>query len=307
MTEPVGVDRQVGGVGEIGMGGPNFWTVLLADGAMPQGVCGAVRDLPGPLRIALTQSRQGLRLQVYDVAAQVIHTLDPAPGQPTPEDLEDLAVRSPAKAADLVRAACRRATETVSLVSIRGLRLPEGSFQDPAPVLTRRLPSGRQLEAHCLLPADLRGTAEVDQLLAAPPYALWMDGAPTGLHVGDLDEVLEPASGSVILRGRRLNASGRVTDGLWLAWRDGRWKALAGQAYEPLVGRGIRTPYFLSEPKDETDGRVSFAARAFRWSSEGEQPGEPLPSRVELAVSWRDIPLELSPKDGRITLTIPDA
>lgn len=308
-TERVGIDRQVGGIGELGMGGPSFWTMLLADGALLHGVCGPVRDLPastdgGALRLALTQSREGLRLQVYDIDAQVIHLVQPRHGQLSPEALDDLAVKSPTKAGAPVRAACRHAAESVALEPVCGLRLPRDTVRRPEPLLVRQLSSGRRLEARCLLPADLRATLEVDRLLSAPPYALWLDDTPTGLHVGDLDEVVEGASGHLVLAGHRLDAHGRVTDGLWLAYGEGRWNAVAGQAYQPMEGGGARTPYFLSAPLIDDDC-VSFALRTFSWGPEGEMPSEPVPPEIELGVSWRSMPLRLATAAGRVTLSLP--
>jgi hypothetical protein len=270
ITQPVGVDRQIGGVGEIGMGGPNFWTMLLADGAMLDGVCGGLSDVGG-LRVAPTQARHGEQLQVYDVAAQVIYTLDPAP-----RTIDDEA---------LLRATCGKAVRSVALRPVRGLRLPVEADSEPPERLTRALPSGRKLEARLLLPDDLRGTVEVDGLLLSPPYGLWLDGEATGLHVGDLDDVVESPTGQIVLSGRRLDAHARVIDGLWLAWREGRWTGLLGHAFEPLVGGGGRTPYFLSEPRFDDDDRLSFQLRTFSWGPEGEMPSQPAPPLVELGVS----------------------
>jgi hypothetical protein len=288
VTQPVGVDRQIGGVGEIGMGGPNYWTMLLADGAMLGGVCGGVSDV-GRLRVALTLTRQGETLQVYDPDAQVIHTLDPAP-----RTANDEAWR---------REACRRAVRSVALRSVRGLRLEDAV--EPPERLTLTLPSGRTLEARLVLPDDLRGTVEVEGLLRDPPYGLWLDGAATGLHVADLDEVVEAADGQIVLRGRRLDADGRVIDGMWLARRDGRWGALLGHAFEPLVGGGGRTPYFLSDPRFDDQDRMSFQLRTFGWGPDGELPSQPAPPLVELAVSWRNSPLFLRPRANRISLRVP--
>ncbi len=193
----------------------------------------------------------------------------------------------------------------MALRPVRGLRLPAQAGAEPLERLTRVLPSGRTLEARLLLPDDLRGTVEVEGLLSAPPYGLWLDGEATGLHVGDLDEVVESPTGQIILSGRRLDAHARVIDGLWLAWRDGRWSALLGNAYEPLVGGGGRTPYFLSDPRFDDDDRLSFQLRTFGWGPEGELPSQPAPPLVELAVSWRGTPLILRPKADRISLRGP--
>jgi hypothetical protein len=304
MTQPMGVDRQIGGVGEIGMGGPNFWTMLLADGAILGGVCGPVRNA-GALRTALTQDRQGLRLQVYDVEAQVIHTLTAGRGRMTPDDLDAAVAKSPSEAEPLLREACRHAVETVRLHSVHGLRLPIDSGPAPEPLLTRALSGGRRLEARLLLPADLRGTVEVGGLLSSPPYGLWLDGVTTGLHVTSLDGVVEAPDGGLVLPGVRLDADGRVLDGLWHVWRGGQWVALASYAQRLFNGGGAYTPYFLADPKLGDDGKLGFRLETFGWGPEGRMPSEPAPAEVELKVSWRAAPLRLATQTGRISVAIP--
>lgn len=304
LTQPVGVDRQIGGVGEIGMGGPSFWTMLLADGAILGGVCGAIRDV-GSLRTALTQDREGLSLQVYDVQAQVIYSLLSGPGLLSPEDLDAAAAKSPTNAEALLRHACRHAATAVRLRSVHGLRLPVDAGPAPEPLLVRALSSGRKLEARLLLPADLRGTVEVGGLLSRPPYGLWLDGASTGLHVTSLDEVVEGPDDFIVLPGVRLNADGRVLDGLWHVWRGGHWVALASYAQRPFNGGGVYTPYFLAEPHLGQDGSLHFRLESFGWGPEGRTEGAPAPSEVELKVSWRTTPLQLETRTAQISITVP--
>ncbi|HEI9785621.1 TPA: hypothetical protein SLN38_005160, partial [Serratia marcescens] len=69
-------DRQIGGVGELGMGGPSFWTLLLRDGAIVHGACAAPQDVDdGKLRLIPTRSREGEGLTVYEPAARMMYAL----------------------------------------------------------------------------------------------------------------------------------------------------------------------------------------------------------------------------------------
>ena len=74
---PADVDRAIGAMSEIGMGGPNVWVQYLRDGA----ILGSVHTLPadvdgGRLRVALTMSaREGKRLLAYDPARRCIDVL----------------------------------------------------------------------------------------------------------------------------------------------------------------------------------------------------------------------------------------
>lgn len=304
LTQPTNVDRQIGGIGEIGMGGPNFWTVLLADGALLSGVCGAVRTA-GALRTALTQDRQGLSLQVYDREAQVVYTLKAKPGRRSPAELDAAVAESPTRAEPLLRKACQHAATTVKLQTVRGLRLPVDAGPAPEPLLSRTLSSGRQLEARLLLPADLRGTVEVGGLLSSPPYGLWLDGVMTGLHVTGLEEAVEGPGQSIVLPGVRLDADGRVLDGLWHLWRGGAWRAVASYARRPFDRGGAYTPYFLADPQPGEDGRLHFKLETSSWGPEEEIPGEPMPSEVELKVSWQTAPLRLATQGAQMSLKVP--
>jgi len=288
------------------MGGPNFWTVLLADGAILGGVCGPVRTA-GALRTALTQDRQGLRLQVYDLEAQVIHTLTAGRGRIAPEDLDAAAAKSPTKAEPLLREACRHAVETVRLQTVHGLRLPTDAGPAPQPLLTRPLAGGRRLEARLLLPADLRGTVEVGGLLSAPPYGLWLDGEMTGLHVTSLDGLVETPDCGLVLPGARLDAEGRVLDGLWHVMRDGQWRALANYAHRLFDGGGGYTPYFLVDPQPGDDGQLGFRLETSGWGRQGRLPSEAAPAEIELKVSWRASPLRLATQNNRISIAVPRA
>jgi len=303
MTQPMGVDRQIGSVGEIGMGGPSVWSVLLADGAILGGVCGAVRTA-GALRTALGCDRQGLTLQIYDAQAQVIYTLTDT-WRISTEDLDALVARSPTTAEPLLRKACQHAATTVRLHTVHGLRLPIDAGSAPEPVLTRTLSSGRRLEARLLLPADLRATIEVANLLRSPPYALVLDGVTTGVHVTGLEDVIEGPGQTIVLPGVRLDADARVLDGLWHIWGGDAWHAAANYAQRPFDGGGAYTPYFLTHPQLGENGQLRFALETLNWGPEGQTAGEPAPPDVELKVSWRAAPLRLATQGPQGFIDVP--
>lgn len=131
-------DRQIGGVGELGMGGPNFWTLLLRDGAIVHSACAAPQDVEdGKLRLIPTRSREGEGLTVYEPAARMMYAL------PALTDREQAALAAgSAQALARLRARCRQA-EATPLRQVRGLWVPQWA-EDPADRLAIALPSGRR-------------------------------------------------------------------------------------------------------------------------------------------------------------------
>ena len=75
------VDRRIGAMSEIGMGGPNVWVQYLRDGTILASVHTPPADVDGGrLRIALTMSaREVKRLLVYDPSKRRIHRLSRYP------------------------------------------------------------------------------------------------------------------------------------------------------------------------------------------------------------------------------------
>jgi len=301
-------DRRIGGVGEIGMGGPSYWTLLLRDGALLHGVCSAVHDLDGGrLRIALGQTRHGNPLLVYDVAAACIHVLESIQDGRTPDALFRDACADPVGHAGPVRAACVRAARTIALHTVLGLRVPRADHPHaPAERLVRPLRDGRVLQAQLLLPADLRGAADPERLLAHPPYELQLDGRPAGLHVHALQEVHESARGEcVVLAGVQLDAGGGAVDGLWHVLYRERWHAVLGHALRPCDGGGSYMPYFLQPQEIGDAGALCFELSTCAFGPEGQLPSEPAPPVVELPVSWQPAPLRLATDANRIRFELP--
>ncbi|MGP2706613.1 hypothetical protein ACTVM8_27305, partial [Serratia marcescens] len=152
-------DRQIGGVGELGMGGPSFWTLLLRDGAIVHGACAAPQDVDdGKLRLIPTRSREGEELTVYEPAARAMYALPAL----TDRELGALAAGS-VEALVRLRATCRQ-VEATPLHLVRGLWVPQW-VADPADRLEITLPSGRVLAARAMLPADLRQADDPAALL----------------------------------------------------------------------------------------------------------------------------------------------
>ena len=302
-------DRVLGrGFGEIGMGGPGFWTLLLRDGAVLPEVCSAAPlDLQeGRLRVVQARAGRGhtRALRVYDRAAQCVHALDA--GEVNGLSLPDwwaLAQADPAAASVHLRAACAQAAQTghpaTPLHRVHGLRVSRVRFPaPPAPLLTRLLPGGPCLQARLCLPADLRGAAEPLALLELPPYALFLDGQPSGLHVTDLDSVQAHPHGHCALRGVQLDADGLPHHSLWHVWAHGAWWHIDTVAWEPGPG-GRAWALHLSDLDDEAR-TLHLALHDFSGGAADVAPTTPL----QLAVSWRPVPLQLAPVGGQLRLRL---
>lgn len=171
------------------MGGPNFWTLLLRDGAIVHSACAAPQDVDGgKLRLIPTRSREGEGVTVYEPAARMMYAL------PALTDREQAALAAgSAEALARLRARCRQA-EATPLRQVRGLWVPQWA-EDPADRLAIALPSGRALAARSMLPMDLRHADDPAALLHAPPYELLLDNRPTNFFVCDLDRVAESPAG----------------------------------------------------------------------------------------------------------------
>jgi hypothetical protein len=289
--------RHVGALGEIAMGGPEFWSVLLPDGAQLDGVCSEVLALDdGALQIALLRRRSGMALIAYQPQAQRIDSVEHLDAGA----IFDLAARDPAQAAWKVRAALGQGADTTWLHQQYGLWVDRAL--PPAPErLERRLPRGRLLEARLLLPADLRGARDPHALLGCAPYMLLLDGVDTGRHVLALDDVFESRDGDcVALRGVLLEGE-RVRGGVWHLWRDGRWHAVDSSTVDARTAGGGEAFSLLI---DALDGQGLLRCRV-RSDAMGQRAKPRLPSAVHLRVSWLAEPLLLSPADAVFTVQVP--
>jgi hypothetical protein len=288
--------RSVGGLGEIGMGGPEFWSVLLPDGAQMDGVCSEVLALEdGRLQIALLRRRSGMALIAYQPEAHRIDSLERLGA----EAVFDLAARDPAQAAPMVRAALESGADTTWLHRQRGLWVDSAAPVAPER-LERRLPRGRLLEARLMLPTDLRGARDPHALLASSPYQLILDGLDTGRHVLGLDDVFESPDGACIaLRGVLLEQA-RIRGGVWHLWRDGRWHAIDSSAVVAEAAGGEAFSLLIEALDDQ--GLLHCRLRS---DALGHRLKPRLPAAVHVRASWLAEPLLLPLTDGTCTVQVP--
>lgn len=294
-------DRQIGGVGELGMGGPNFWTLLLRDGAVVHGACAAPQDVDsGKLRLIPTRSREGEGLTVYEPAARAMYALPAL----TDREQEALAAGA-AEALARLRARCRQ-VEATPLHPVRGLWVPQW-VEDPADRLEIALPSGRTLAARSRLPADLRQADDPAALLHAPPYELLLDNRPTNLLVRDLERVAESPTGDGLSVGGCQFRGEQIVDGLYHLYFAGEWFSLLSYAHKPAGGRGSDTTFFVERVEPQDGGVFVIEWDAYSVGPDGREPRVAAPPVLVVAVSWQDAPLQLPTANNRVTVRLPNA
>lgn len=282
------------------MGGPNFWTLLLRDGAIVHSACAAPQDVEdGKLRLIPTRSREGEGLTVYEPAARMMYAL------PALTDREQAALAAgSAQALARLRARCRQA-EATPLRQVRGLWVPQWA-EDPADRLAIALPSGRALAARSMLPTDLRHADDPAALLHAPPYELLLDNRPTNFFVCDLDRVAESPAGDG--ERRRLPVSRRAYC---------RWpvpSALRRRVVQPALsraqtgGRARFGQHFFVERVEPQDGGVFVIEwDAYGAGLGGREARVAAPPVLVIAVSWQELPLQLPTANNRVTVRLPNA
>ncbi|MGK0664034.1 hypothetical protein [Serratia marcescens] len=294
-------DRQIGGVGELGMGGPNFWTLLLRDGAVVHGACAAPQDVDdGKLRLIPTRSREGEGLTVYEPAARMMYALPAL----TDREQDALAAGS-AEALARLRARCRQA-EATSLHLVRGLWVPQW-VADPADRLEITLASGRVLAARSMLPADLRQADDPAALLHTPPYELLLDNRPTDLLVRDLERVAESPAGDGFSVGGCQFRGEHIVDGLYHLYFAGEWFSLLSYAHKPAGGRGSDTTFFVERVEPQDGGVFVIEWDAYGVGPGGREPRVAAPPVLVIAVSWQETPLQLPTANNRVTVRLPNA
>lgn len=277
--------RQVGHWGEIGMGGPMYGDVLMPDGAILRDISesGGVSPIRGgPLYLGVRMRRGGETALVYDSANRRVHDLD-------------LPINTPVAR---LLAACAADPSPVQLRPVLGLLL-DRDIAPPPRTLQRRLPSGRVLEAALLIPDDLRGAANPEPWAMLHPYRLGVDGRPTRIHVGNLDDCAESPSGDAFaLRGMRLNRHG---GSLWhVCWRDTFYTIEANIHADDGASIGLEAPC----PTD--GGTVAWRVAHTRWEPDGGEKVLPPPSSVEVKAHWTRFPLHLRVRDGMAAIRLPE-
>ncbi|MES2741339.1 MAG: hypothetical protein V4754_10365 [Pseudomonadota bacterium] len=287
------------------MGGPEYCSVLLPDGAILPDVCSYSCILTldsGRLHLAIKMRRRGNSLLVYDSVQHCIHELyTPCEGI-SAETFFDQLRSNPADAPRIVRAACLHADVTEQLHHVLGLWLDQSHPETIPPYLNRRLRNGSLLEAHLILPPDLRGAREPPQALFLRPYRLTLDGQETGRHVSSLDSVLESPNGICIaVKGFLLNGFS-VVDGVWHICRQGQWYATGREAWAPGGDGGSSEPYCLTPVELDDDGRWQFELRRYNDDFEKKSGTAGL---VNLRVSWKPNTVLRSVSKNRISMRLP--
>lgn len=216
---------------EIGMGGPQTVTVMLADGTLVDEVAGeaslrAASDGLGPLR-ALLLGTSGAANVIVDLATHTRYDIPSGATGVGARDLHDrwarldsqeLAVELRSLMAQASAGAIHVAgVQVQSMHPLRGLWVDDETFAAASPqdVLDRQLPSGRRLHARVLVPSDLRAARNPSQWTCHPPYALRVDDELTPFHVLGLEEIAESPDGkTLVVRAVQL-AGGGIVEGLY--------------------------------------------------------------------------------------------
>ncbi|TWI62097.1 hypothetical protein IP91_04206 [Pseudoduganella lurida] len=278
--------RQIGSWGELGMGGPEYGTLLLPDGAILHEIDGVSRVGTSALYLATKVGRGGNTVLVYDSATQRLHDL-PLPAS------------TPSLTEQRLRAACAADPSPIPLHRVLGLLLA-AEVPVPAPLLERRLRNGRLLTARLLLPADLRGAGEPETLLHTLPYQLSVDGHPTAIYVSGLEDCHESPSGDQFaVRGILLRRH-RVEAGLWHHCYLGRYYTVQAHASN---GEGT---FFLDVARLADGGAVTYTLDRCSWGPDGRIALPPPSAPMALDVHWQRPPLRVATRDRTARLQLPE-
>lgn len=297
------VDRPIGAMSEIGMGGPNVWVQYLRDGAILASVHTPPADVDGGcLRIALTMSAcEGKRLLAYDPARRCIHV----PSRQADLDDADRFIALTNNPADpaLIKQLwkdCANSEYTQYLHQVHGLWVPM-SCRPPERVMRHVLSDGRILEARLLLPDDLRSAEDPWYALRQPFYALHLDGQDTGRHVSANWKVDESPNGRVFsVSGLQLEGS-RIIRGLLHLVVDGKWFVTESSTHP--VGPGVHRPHFLEyiQPQDDGSFRIRLTQHVIGSCGGGYQ-SESAPATICLLADWQRNPITLPTRDDVIVV-----
>ena len=289
-------DREIGCVGELGMGGPQFWDLMLRDGAIVHSACGAPLDLDdGKLRLIPTRSRQGQGLTLYIPAEKLMYDMPGITDKMWQELHSD-----PEPVISYLRAKIYQGP-AIPLHYVRGLWLTN-AYTEPTELLEVTLNCGRELKARSMLPVDLRYTEDPLRLLFSTPYELLLDNIPTGLFVCELECIEESPTGDCFsIQGVRI-IDESVVDGLYYLHFAGEWFTLLSYAHKPEGGRGSEDTFFVSKitPKDGGVFIICFDVC-------GPDVRVPAPPVLAISVDWQDELLQLRTDNNSVTITLPNA
>ncbi|MDO5624634.1 MAG: hypothetical protein Q4G71_08095 [Pseudomonadota bacterium] len=292
---------------EIGMGGPEVGTVMLAGGMLLDAVARdtavlAAHDAQGPCRAALCRGPAGGWITLADLATHTRYHLR-ASRLPPASVFEHWRGLGTAERAAAWRACmAAHAQEAEALVPLRGLWVSaaQASRAQTHGPTTLRLPSGRRLQARSLLPDDVRGARNPAQWIGPAPHQLWVDGQATPCHVRDLQDACESPDGRVlVVRGVQLGRWGHGEGALYhladmASGQPPRWLALRA-----LVHEGPQ-PCELSAPAPDDHRQVHFALQA--------PPARHAPRTVAVLASGFDQPvLRLKVRRNHVVVTLPPA
>lgn len=291
---------------ELGMGGPEYYTQMLRDGALVWSVSAGWCDVGAAgMRVGLVyDGYKTERLAVYDERRKRLLLLQ---GRAARETYNRLCADSPDAAQQTLESMLAGGAATQYHV-FRGLWLPEGHpalSEALGDWLYHTLPSGHSLSARLLLPHDLRLAMKPERLAGSFPYELLFDGVPTPRHVHDLDDVWESARGQcVAVRGCRLDSSMLPDMGLWHVRHAGQWMSLMDAVSRPDA-RDVHVHYDTRLFSVSDDGELVFEAYASTYTPRGVERVLLAAAQVELTVEWSEGPLCLPVRDGRFTVRVP--
>jgi hypothetical protein len=291
---------------ELGMGGPEYSTQMLRDGALVWSISAGWCDVgEAGLRVGLVyDGYKTERLAVYDERRKRLLLLRERAARDAWNRL----------CADSRDAAQRRLDSMLAdgaatqYHGFRGLWLPEGHpglSEELGDWLYHTLPSGHSLSARLLLPHDLRLAVNPERLAGSFPYELLLDGVPTPRHARELDDVWESAGGRCLaVRGCRLNSAMLPDMGLWHVRHAGQWVSLMDAVRIPDE-RGVHVHYDTRLFSVSDDGELVFEAYASTYTPRGVERVLLAAAQVELVVEWSEPPLRLPVRDGRFTVRVP--
>lgn len=302
---PADVDRPIGTMGEIGMGGPNIWDQYLRDGTVLGSVHAPPADVDGGrLRIALTMSaREGKRLLAYDPAKRCIHLLSRHPDLDDADRFIALTNNPDPELVEQLWKDCASSETTQTLHQVHGLWVTT-SCRPPTRAMRHFLSSGHTLEARLLLPDDLRCAENPWYALKQPFYALYLNGQDTGRHVGASWKVEESPNGRVFsVSGMQLDGS-RIIRGLLHLFVDGEWFTTESSTHP--VGPGVHWPHFLEniQPQDDGSFRIQLTQQAIGPHCD-EDHLKPVSSTIRLLVDWKRGPITLPVRAGVVVVQPP--
>lgn len=296
-----GQDRIIGGL-EVAMGGPSTDDWLLEDGAVIDGTSSGWVDVGDRFRVAMADIRHSCRCIVYD---RIEHKMYYCKGRSVLSQFYAIENTNDASHQLELLKALYAGVEYVQLQYVFGLWIEyDGQYCKPSEHLTVQLRDGAVLTAQLITPSDARGMSDPDLLVRHPKYRIYDSGTETDVYSDSFDSIVDTGS-LVLLKGSVLGRYPYVTNTVWHVRRGGRWIAMIQQHVTVKARAGSsRSCYSLLEPRIISDDRVEFSLEDYPGTP-GISELIPVPSCVELRVSWSRTEILFRPKEGRITVRIP--